>query len=133
MTQMYIFPDNAPNDMLFTLLITDEVATHPDDKPCLDMATVNEFNSYNPIFGAIFIDEYNNDTLLALFEESIECFISIYSNNYSIIETNSSIEPSLSFYSFYGFIDNININNLNVNKNVCDEFVNVTWPIINIP
>ncbi len=50
-TKEYIFPESGANDMLFTLLITDEVVTTEMDKPCLDLKFVNDFNLCNPIFG----------------------------------------------------------------------------------
>ena len=128
----FIFPQNKGDDILFTLLITDEIITNDDDKPCLEIDLINEFNSYNPIFGAILIDENNktdkNETLLPLFLESFDCLINNYSDSYSVIETNSSVNPSASFTSFYGFIDDIDINNLNINSNSCDTMVNITWP-----
>ena len=103
----FIFPQSKEDDILFTLLITDEIITNEDDKPCLETDLINEFNSYNPIFGAIFIDENNktdtDETLLPLFLESLDCLINNYSNSHSVIETNSSVDPSSSFTSFYGF------------------------------
>jgi len=120
----HIFPENDRNDMLFTLLITDEVVTKETDMPCMDSEIVNAFQEYNAIFGAIFIDEHKNDTLLPLFRQSIDCFV----HNYSIIETNSSVDPSQSFDSFYGFIDEIDMNNLNITTNACDAMVNISWP-----
>ena len=130
----FIFPQSKEGDILYTLLITDEVITNDDDKPCLQTDLINDFNSYHPIFGAIFIDESNdtnvNDTLLPLFLESLDCLIDSYSNGHSVIETNSTVAPSESFTSFYGFIDDIDINNLNMNANSCDTMVNITWPAI---
>ena len=119
----FIFPQNKDDDILFTLLITDEINTNDDDRPCLETDLIDEFNSYNPIFGAILIDEdRKTDTdnkFLPLFLESLDCLINGYSNSHSVIETNSTIDPSTiaSFTSFYEFIHEIDINNMNINGN----------------
>ena len=124
----FVFPQNQKDDILFALLVTDEVVTNDAHQPCLDTNLVNAFNSYNPIFGAIFIDESRNDSLLSLFLESVKCFSTNYSNNYSVIETNSSIDASQSFHSFYKFVDDIDANDLNFNTDSCETMVNISWP-----
>ena len=108
--------------------MTDEVVTKKEEQPCLDHNLINDFNSYNPIFGAILIDQHKSDTLLPLFLDSLHCLITNYSNNYSVIQTNSTMNPLSTFTSFYGFIDDLDADNLNFNSNSCDTMVNSTWP-----
>ena len=115
--------------MLYALLVTDEVAMH--DSPCSDALFVADFMSFDPIFGAILVEDIHHNVSLPLFVQSIGCLMSGHeaASNTSIVETNSSVSPGDSFHALYDSVEGIQLSELGLSANACDVMaVNVTWP-----
>lgn len=123
--------------MLYTLLITDEVATG-QDRPCLDDMFVAEFMSFHPIFGAILVEDpyalSPHNVSLPLFIDSIGCLLddSLATNNRSassIVESNSAVSPADNFRALFDSVQSINLWELNLSPDECNVMAdNVSWP-----